>query len=53
MEITNRRYHELVKTEVTFDIIRNFIQRERGEISDKAIIDHITWLISTVKEEER
>ena len=53
MEVTNKRYHELVTKEVTFDVIRDFIQRERGEISDKAILDHITWLISTVKEEEK
>ena len=53
MEITSKRYHELGKKEVTFDVIRDFIQRERGEISDKAILDHITWLISTVKEEEK
>lgn len=52
MEITNTRYQELVKKEVTFDMIRDFIQRECGEISDKAILDHITWLINAVKEEE-
>ena len=53
MEILNTRYQEMVKKEVTFDVIRDFINRERGEISDKAILDHITWLISTVKEGEK
>ena len=52
MEILNTRYQELVKKEVTFDMIRDFIERERGEISDKAILDHITWMINMVKEEE-
>lgn len=53
MEITNTRYKELVKKEITFDMIRDFIQRERRDISDKVILDHITWLISTVKEENQ
>lgn len=53
MEITNTRYQEMVKKEITFDMIRDFALRERGEISDKVILDHITWLINTVKEEEK
>ena len=53
MEITNKRYQELVTKEVTFNVIRDFIYREREEISDKVILDHITWLISTIKEEEK
>ena len=53
MEIANTRYQEMVRKEITFDVIRDCINRERGEISDKAILDHITWLISTVKEEEK
>lgn len=52
MEIANSRYQELVKKEITFNVIRDFIQRERSQISDKLILDHITWLINTVKEEE-
>lgn len=52
MEIRNTRYQELVKKEIAFDVIRDFIQRERSEISDTLILDHITWLINTVKEEE-
>ena len=50
MEITNTRYQEMVKKEITFDVIRDFIQRERSQISDTVILDHITWLINTVKE---
>lgn len=53
MEIRNERYQVLVKKELTFDVIWDFVQRERGEISDKAILDHITWLINTLKEEEK
>ena len=53
MEIRNTRYQELLNKEIAFDVIKDFIQRERGEISDKVILDHITWLISTVEEEEK
>ncbi len=55
MEITNTRYQELVKKEIAFDVIRDFIHRklELGDISDKVILDHIEWLISTVKEENK
>ena len=53
MEIRNTRYQELVKKEITFDVIRDFIQRERSEISDTIILDHITWLINTLEEENK
>ena len=53
MEILNTRYQELVKKEIAFNTIRDFIQRERGEISDKIILDHITWMINMVKEENK
>ena len=54
MEITITRYQELVRKEIAFEMIWDFILRERGkELSDNAILDHITWLISTTKEEEK
>ena len=52
MEIRNTRYQELVREEITYQMIRDFIHRERGELSDKSILDHVSWLIRVQEEKE-
>ena len=52
MEIRNTRYQELIREEITYQMLRDFIHRERGELSDKAILDHVSWLIRVQEEKE-
>lgn len=45
MEIRHKRYQEMLRAELTLKVIREFIIREKGEISAEAMVNHISWLI--------
>ena len=52
MEIRGKRYQELVKAELTLKMIKDFVIREKGEISAEAIVNHISWLMKVYEEKE-
>ena len=53
MEILHSRYKELIDAELTLDMIENFIKNARFDLSDKSVLDHITWLIQVNNEKEK
>ena len=52
MEIRNKRYQEMVRAELTLKMIKDFIIREKGEISAEAIINHVSWLLEVYEEQK-
>lgn len=52
MEIRNTRYQELIRAELTLKMIKDFIIREKGEISAEAIVNHVNWLLEVYEEKE-
>ena len=52
MEIRSSRYKELFRAEMTLKMIRDFIIREKGEISAEAIVNHVNWLLEVYEETE-
>lgn len=52
MEIRSNRYRELFRAEMTLKMIKDFIIREKGEISAEAIVNHVNWLLEVYEEKE-
>lgn len=52
MEIRIKRYQEMVRAELTLKMIKDFIIREKGEISAEAIVNHVSWLLEVYEEKE-
>ena len=52
MEIRHKRYQEMIRAELTLKMIKDFIMREKGEISAEAIVNHVNWLLEVYEEKE-
>ena len=52
MEIRSKRYQEMVRAELTLKLVKDFIIREKGEISAEAMVNHISWLIEVCEEQK-
>lgn len=52
MEIKIRRYQEMIRAELTLKMIKDFIIREKGEISAESIVNHVNWLLEVYEEKK-
>ena len=52
MEIRSKRYQEMVRAELTLEMIKDFVLNEHGKMLPEAILNHITWLMNVYEEQK-